>query len=162
MTIATLRSDGFPQATTVSYANDGLTVYFGTAGASQKAHNIAQNNKVSLTVNLPYTNWGQIRGLSMAGRAERLSEEQQIAHAGELLLRKFPQGIAEYASGALDGVALFRITPEVISVLDYRKGFGHTDLVQVSEADRGTTICMDEQSDSPCPSGFDVSPSTTS
>lgn len=37
MTIATLRGDGYPQATTVSYANDGLTVYFGTAGASQKA-----------------------------------------------------------------------------------------------------------------------------
>jgi hypothetical protein len=26
-------------------------------------------------------------------------------------------------------VALFRITPIVISVLDYGKGFGHTDLV---------------------------------
>jgi hypothetical protein len=25
----------------------------------------------------------------------------------------------------------FRITPEVISVLDYRKGFGHTDLVKI-------------------------------
>jgi hypothetical protein len=28
-----------------------------------------------------------------------------------------------------DGVALFRLTPNVISVLDYSKGFGHTDLV---------------------------------
>jgi hypothetical protein len=26
-------------------------------------------------------------------------------------------------------VALFRIVPEVVSVLDYTKGFGHTDLV---------------------------------
>jgi hypothetical protein len=26
-------------------------------------------------------------------------------------------------------VALFRVVPEVISVLDYTKGFGHTDLV---------------------------------
>src|SRR3954465_13135395 len=108
ITVATIRADGYPQATTVSYANDGLTVYFGTAGSSQKAQNIAQNDRVSLTVNLPYTNWGQIRGLSMAGRAERLTDEQQIAYAGNLLLRKFPQGIAEYASGALDGVGLFR------------------------------------------------------
>jgi nitroimidazol reductase NimA-like FMN-containing flavoprotein (pyridoxamine 5'-phosphate oxidase superfamily) len=133
MTIATLRADGYPQATTVSYANDGLAVYFGTAGNSQKAQNIARNDKVSLTVSLPYANWGQIRGLSMAGRAERLSDEQQIAYAGDLLLRKFPQGIAEYASGALDGIALFRIAPEVISVLDYRKGFGHTNLVPISD-----------------------------
>jgi hypothetical protein len=26
---------------------------------------------------------------------------------------------------------LFRVTPEIISLLDYRKGFGHTDLVNV-------------------------------
>jgi hypothetical protein len=28
-----------------------------------------------------------------------------------------------------DEVRLFRVTPSVISVLDYSKGFGHTDLV---------------------------------
>jgi hypothetical protein len=28
-----------------------------------------------------------------------------------------------------DEVRIFRVTPEVISVLDYSKGFGHTDLV---------------------------------
>jgi hypothetical protein len=31
----------------------------------------------------------------------------------------------------MEGIILFRITPEIISVLDYRKGFGHTDLVRV-------------------------------
>ena len=31
MTLATIRPDGFPQATTVSYVHDGLTIYFGTA-----------------------------------------------------------------------------------------------------------------------------------
>jgi len=28
-----------------------------------------------------------------------------------------------------DEIRLFRVTPVVISVLDYTKGFGHTDLV---------------------------------
>jgi hypothetical protein len=28
-----------------------------------------------------------------------------------------------------DDVRIFRVTPTVISVLDYSKGFGHTDLV---------------------------------
>jgi nitroimidazol reductase NimA-like FMN-containing flavoprotein (pyridoxamine 5'-phosphate oxidase superfamily) len=28
MTIATLRPDGWPQATTVGYANEGFTIYF--------------------------------------------------------------------------------------------------------------------------------------
>jgi hypothetical protein len=28
-----------------------------------------------------------------------------------------------------DDVAIYRVTPTVISVLDYSQGFGHTDLV---------------------------------
>lgn len=28
MSLATVRADGFPQATTVGYANDGLDLYF--------------------------------------------------------------------------------------------------------------------------------------
>ena len=68
MTIATLRPDGWPQATTVGYANDGLTLYFHCDPESQKAANLAGDDRVSLT-------------------------------------------------------------PMVISVLDYSKGFGHTDLV---------------------------------
>jgi hypothetical protein len=35
---------------------------------------------------------------------------------------------------------LFLVVPEVISILDYRKGFGHSDLVTVSDADRGTEL----------------------
>ena len=129
MTIATIRQDGYPQATTVSYANDGLDIYFGCSGESQKARNISRNGKVSLTINLPYANWGEIRGISAGGHADRLMDPREIARAGQLLLEKFPQGIAEYASGALMGVAFFKILPKVISVLDYRKGFGHTELV---------------------------------
>ena len=36
MTIATVREDGYPQATTVSYAKDGLIIYFGASADSQK------------------------------------------------------------------------------------------------------------------------------
>jgi general stress protein 26 len=129
MTIATVRADGYPQATTVSYANDGLDIYFGCSEDSQKSRNISRNSKVSLTINLPYANWGEIRGVSVGGHAHRLTDAGEIERAGQLLLHKFPQGIAEYASGALLGVAFFKVVPKVISVLDYRKGFGHTDLV---------------------------------
>ena len=46
LTIATLREDGFPQATTVSYASDGLDIYFGCWNQSQKAKNIARDNRI--------------------------------------------------------------------------------------------------------------------
>jgi general stress protein 26 len=130
MTIATLRPDGYPQVTTVSYLSDGLIIYFGCAAESQKAQNIACNDKVSLTVTLPYFSWEEIRGLSMGGRARPVTDPNEINSVSELMLRKFPQ-ILRYALAGKKGVFLVRITPEVISVLDYRKGFGHTDLVKL-------------------------------
>ena len=130
MTIATVRDDGYPQATTVSYANDGLTIYFGCAASSQKAKNLSRDSKVSLTVNLPYASWNDIRGLSIGGRAERVTEPEEVAQASQLMFEKFPQ-IARYAPAELDDIVLYRLTPEVISVLDYRKAFGHTDLVKL-------------------------------
>ena len=130
MTIATIREDGYPQATTVNYVNDGLTIYFGCGAASQKAKNLARNSKISLTVNLPYASWKEIHGLSIGGRAERVTGPQEMGEVSQLMFEKFPQ-IARYAPAELEEIVLFRVTPEIISVLDYRKGFGHTDLVKV-------------------------------
>lgn len=133
LTLATLRPDGYPQATTVSYANEGLNVYFGCSPASQKAQNLAHDDRVALAVTLPYEDWSQIRGLSISGRAQRLNDAAEKDIAGQLLLQKFPQGIAEYASGNAEDVAFFRIKPEFISVFDYTKGYGHTELAKASD-----------------------------
>jgi hypothetical protein len=46
------------------------------------------------------------------------------------MFQKFPQ-IVQYAPTDMVGLMLFRVRPEVVSDLDYRKGFGHTDLVNV-------------------------------
>jgi nitroimidazol reductase NimA-like FMN-containing flavoprotein (pyridoxamine 5'-phosphate oxidase superfamily) len=50
MTVATLRPDGWPQATTVGYVNEGLTLYFLCGLDSQKAKNLARDDRVSLTI----------------------------------------------------------------------------------------------------------------
>ena len=131
MTIATIREDGYPQATTVSYVNDGLAIYFGCAAQSQKARNIARNAKVSLTINLPYASWNDIRGLSIGGKAKPVTDPAQIDEVAQLMCGKFPQ-ISPYAPTEVEGIELFRVTPEVVSILDYRKGFGHSDLVKVA------------------------------
>jgi nitroimidazol reductase NimA-like FMN-containing flavoprotein (pyridoxamine 5'-phosphate oxidase superfamily) len=131
LTIATVREDGYPQATTVSYVNDGLSIYFGCAAQSQKAKNIAHSGKVSLTVNLPYASWEEIRGLSVGGKAAAIADSKEMNRVGQMMLRKFPQ-IARYAPTDIGQLVLFRIAPEIISVLDYRKGFGHAELVKVA------------------------------
>ncbi|MFZ5718112.1 MAG: pyridoxamine 5'-phosphate oxidase family protein [Pseudomonadota bacterium] len=131
MTIATLRPDGFPQATTVSYASDGTDIYFGCGQGSQKAQDLALDGRVSLTVNLPYGDWSRIRGVSLAGRAERVAGEQDLWRVAELFARKFPE-VTQYGMDAGE-VAFFRVRPQVVSLLDYRKGFGHTDLLTADE-----------------------------
>jgi len=131
LTLATVREDGYPQATTVGFANDGMTIYVSVGKDSQKAKNIRRSSKVSLTIDNDYEDWNHIKGLSMAAAAEILSDPQEIRHAGECLVKKFPQAAELVKSMPMDEIAMLKITPKVISVLDYEKGFGHTELVTV-------------------------------
>ena len=131
LTIATVREDGYPQATVVSFVNDGLKIYLGTGGQAQKAKNMARSDKVSVAVTLPYQTWDQIKGVNLAGRARRVTTPDEVRQVGELMFKKFPQ-ISQYADfGKGADLALFRIDPEIVSVLDYTQGFGHTDLVDL-------------------------------
>ncbi|MDX2274854.1 MAG: pyridoxamine 5'-phosphate oxidase family protein [Hyphomonadaceae bacterium] len=130
LTIATVRADGYPQATTVSYASEGLNIYFGTWTKSQKALNLAKCDKVSATIDLPYQDWSQIRGLSLGGRARRVADPAEMAKVGALMFKKFPQ-LGAFVQADNAEMALFRIDAEVFSILDYSKGFGHTELAQV-------------------------------
>jgi general stress protein 26 len=129
LTLATVRDDGYPQATTVSFAHDGLTLYVCIGKHSQKAHNIGHNNKVSIAISLPYRDWNEIRGLSMSATAELLADPQELGRAQDCLMRRFPQ-VSEWAGPDMAAeIDFLRITPQVISVLDYTKGFGHTEEV---------------------------------
>lgn len=132
MTLATLRPDGWPQATTVGYANNGLTLYFLCGLDSQKATNLAQDNRVSLTVDDDTPEVMEITGLSMAARAEPVVDRAEAENALRLLMLKYPEQKSLPSSLPMptpENVRIFRVTPTVISVLDYSKGFGHTDLV---------------------------------
>jgi nitroimidazol reductase NimA-like FMN-containing flavoprotein (pyridoxamine 5'-phosphate oxidase superfamily) len=134
MTIATLRPDGWPQATTVGYVNEGLTLWFLCGLESQKAKNLAHDDRVSITIDHDTPDIMAITGLSMAARAYRVSDRAEAEKVLRMLPLKYPDAppaTAQMKMPAPEDVALFRVVPEVISVLDYTKGFGHTDLVRV-------------------------------
>lgn len=128
MTIATLRPDGWPQATTVGYASEGLTIYFLCGPDSQKATNLARDDRVSLTIDHDTPQVMEITGLSMAARAQVVVDPAEAEKA--LLMLKYPQQASTpLPMPTAEDVRIFRVTPMVISVLDYSKGFAHTDLV---------------------------------
>lgn len=130
MTVATLRPDGWPQATTVGYVNEGLTLYFLCGLDSQKAANLARDDRVSLTIDHDTPNLMAITGLSMAARAQAVVDRAEAGKVLRMLPLKYPEQIAlPVPMPTPEDVRIFRVTPTVISILDYSKGFGHTDLV---------------------------------
>ena len=129
MSLATVRTDGYPQSTTVGYANDGLDLYFCCDRVSQKVRNLKRSPKVSLTIDHDTKQWSRIKGVSMGARARVLSKPGDVSRAFRLLARKFPE-MRTLSAEDLKGTAFVKVTPKVISVLDYSKGFGHTDLVR--------------------------------
>ncbi len=130
MTVATLRPDGWPQATTVGYVNEGLTLYFLCGLDSQKAKNLARDNRISLAIDHDTANLMTITGLSMAAHADAVDDRAEAEKVLRMLPLKYPEAPAlPVKMPSPDEIRLFRVTPTVISVLDYSKGFGHTDLV---------------------------------
>jgi nitroimidazol reductase NimA-like FMN-containing flavoprotein (pyridoxamine 5'-phosphate oxidase superfamily) len=131
MTLATIRPDGFPQATTVNYIHDELTLYFATDATSQKAGNIKLNNKVSVAIASEEQNFYKLRGLSMAGMATRVDEKQRVEELSLRLFRALPQS-KRYVPKDPRQSAVFEITPVAIALVDYASGFGKTYLVELT------------------------------
>jgi nitroimidazol reductase NimA-like FMN-containing flavoprotein (pyridoxamine 5'-phosphate oxidase superfamily) len=130
MTVATLRPDGWPQATTVGYVNDGFALYFLCGLDSQKGANIDRDDRVSVTINDDPDALMAITGISMAAHAVRVTDSAEGARVLALMPVKYPpQQDFPFAMPTPDQVRLYRLEPVVISVLDYSLGFGHTELV---------------------------------
>jgi general stress protein 26 len=150
MTIATNRPDGWPQATMVGYVNDGFLLYCFVARNAQKHANVLRDPRVSITIGSDTRHPVDIKGLSLAGRASAVTDQGEFDYVAGLRLKRYPEYAALpppiFHGGALSisriasqpssaGVVLLRIAPEIFSVLDYSKGFGHSDLVTFSEHD---------------------------
>jgi nitroimidazol reductase NimA-like FMN-containing flavoprotein (pyridoxamine 5'-phosphate oxidase superfamily) len=133
LTIATNRPDGWPQATIVSYANDALRVYVVVARDGQKYANIMHDNRVSLAIGGDTPDPMRITGLSMAALATEVTDTAERDRAIAVLLERYPE-YATMTPPALESIVLLRIVPEIVSVLDYSKGFGHADLLRLDPA----------------------------
>lgn len=128
MSLATLRPDGWPQATTVGFVSDGLTLYFLCDPSSQKAANLARDDRVSLTIDHDVTSPLAITGLSMAAHARPVDSLDEIRDVVRRLREKYPEYV-NFPMPPVEAIRIFRVTSVVISVLDYTQGFGHIDQI---------------------------------
>ncbi len=137
MTIATNRPDGWPQATVVGYTNHELTIYAVVGRTGQKFANITRDPRVSIAIAKDYPEPVEIKGLSMAARAVAVADPAEIGRATQLLFERYPEYKTFMAALQPDvsDMVFLRIVPEVVSILDYSKGFGHSDLARVTASD---------------------------
>jgi general stress protein 26 len=148
MSISTIRSDGWPQTTLAGYVNDGFFLYCFIARNSQKYANVLRDPRVSIAIGSDVSDPYTIRGLSLAARASLVDDHCEFDYVSALRLKRYPEyrtmpQPAADNDAALriapkppsETVALLRIAPEIFSVVDYTKGFGHSDLITFSERD---------------------------
>jgi hypothetical protein len=99
--------------------------------ASQKVRNIRRNAKVSAAIGRDRRDWGKITGLSLAGQARILRNADEVAWAKSGLLTRFPDMKSMGEADGFKGWSFIEIVPVVISALDYTRGIGHTELIEL-------------------------------
>jgi PPOX class probable F420-dependent enzyme len=73
-TVATLNADGGPHTSVVWIMRDGDTVLFSVTAARRKAHNIARDPRISLTV---FDTANPYRSVDIAGTAELVADPEK-------------------------------------------------------------------------------------
>lgn len=130
MAIATVRPDGWPQATMVSYANEGLLIYFVISRESQKFANIERDRRVSIVVGRDFEDPKGIKALSIAAEASLVTDPEQRERAVDLILERHP-ALKKLPRPDPAHAAIMRATCRVVTILDYSKGFGHADVLTI-------------------------------
>lgn len=130
MTIATVRPDGWPQATMVGYANEGFAVYFLIYRSSQKFENIARDNRVAITVGREPQEVRQIKAVYAGCSAFEVTDLAERSHAWRLLAQRHPN-LTDLAPPRTADVATMVAECRYVSVLDYTEGLGHTEALTV-------------------------------
>ncbi len=108
MTLAVNRPDGWPQATTVGYLNDGLNLYFIVARSSQKFANLTLDSRASIAIR---SESGV--GLSMGGRVVEVVDPEAVERLNQQVIQRYPDVHVYSPSG--DAVAVLHFRPSIIS-----------------------------------------------
>lgn len=118
MTVAFNRPDGFPQATTVGYINDGLGLYFMVSRSSQKFQNLQHDAKTSIAIRGRAGGSGV--GLSMGGNTVEITDVATAERLNEQIATRFPAVQVYCPSGPSAALLLF--TPVVVSAVGVVEG----------------------------------------
>jgi uncharacterized protein YhbP (UPF0306 family) len=130
LTLATHGGEGL-WAAAVFYVSDGFTLYFLSSPASRHCLNLAQNPRISATIQEDYADWPEIKGVQLEGAAGEISGDEET-RARKLYGEKFPV-VGKLAQApaaivkAMAKVRWYKLVPERLYFIDNSAGFGHRD-----------------------------------
>jgi nitroimidazol reductase NimA-like FMN-containing flavoprotein (pyridoxamine 5'-phosphate oxidase superfamily) len=143
MTVATVRPDGWPQATLVGYVYDDLALYFVVSVASQKLENIRRDPRVSIAIG--HESSGPPRGLSMAARVHEVNDLEEIRALNLLIANRYPE-VALFSPSTVS-TAVLRAMPTLVSIVDQTGDAGAPDLVSVHQETSVRRVAQTDQPD---------------
>ena len=114
LTLATATRGGVPRATTLTYVNDGVTVYIWTRPDTTTARQMEENPVVSLAIGQYADDWRETKGIQAAAEAQVVLNPTELTRVVALFEQKYPPLAGTLGSG----VSLFRITPTELQFID--------------------------------------------
>ena len=131
MAVATVRPDGWPQATIVGYVHDDLTLYFVVSRESQKLANLKRDPRASVAIGHAQPGEESARGLSLATRVEEIEAVHEIERLNALVQARYPE-VAVFAPRHVS-CAVLRAQPLFVSLVDEAEGLDQPVLFKVSD-----------------------------
>ncbi len=133
MAISTQMPSGWPQTTVVTYANEGLLIYFVISRHSQKFANIERDQRVGIAIANDVDDPREIKELAIAAHASQVTDPDQRQRALDLIVKR-RASLAKMRRPDEADAAVMRAMPRVITISDYSKGFGHAETVTIGPA----------------------------
>ena len=135
LTIATSAGDA-AHAASLMYAHNDFVLYWVSDPDTRHSREIEANSQVAATVAPDYTDFRAIRGLQIAGLAERLAAPREIERARILMERRyaFLRDLArgsEALRAASAKAGYYALQPKRITLIDNTRGFGHKETLVI-------------------------------
>ena len=137
LSLAVNRPDGWPQATTVGYVNEGLNLYIVIGRTSQKLANMKADPRVSVVVRSE-ARQGDAVGVSMAARATEITDAVLIERLDRSVRQRYPD-MHVFGPGS-DSVAVVHLRPEIISPVSVIAGRSHAQTFSLQPADETSLL----------------------
>lgn len=136
MSLATRDAGGAPHAANLMFANDGFILYWLSDQGSRHSRHIEAAPLVAATIAPDYADFKDIKGLQIAGTAQRVAGPLPSAHGVKLLVARY-HFLGQFLKGPSELVrqmakaALYRLEPHTVTLVDNAKGFGHKETIEL-------------------------------